>query len=186
MQVLVSGGSKSGKSAYAQSLAKQLQNNSKLYYIATMLPSDNEDNKRIERHICDRAGWGFITIEQFYEIEEIIGKIELPAVVLVDSVTALLANEMFKNGGYFENAAQKIIIGLDRVMDAVSNLVIVSDYIYSDAYYFDEYTENYRKSLADIDRFCAAKSHGVVEFVYGNKIIHKSSKEFLLEDGKIN
>ena len=51
MIALVIGGAKSGKSMFAQNLAKSLENKSgKLYYIATMKPYDLEDLKRIENH----------------------------------------------------------------------------------------------------------------------------------------
>ena len=65
MIALVIGGAKSGKSMFAQNLAKSLENKSgKLYYIATMKPYDLEDLKRIENHLNERVGYGFNTIEE--------------------------------------------------------------------------------------------------------------------------
>ena len=76
MKIFISGGCKNGKSYFAQSLAKQLAEESggPLYYIATMIPCDEEDRARIRRHIEDRAGWGFETIEQGRNIKEIFDK----------------------------------------------------------------------------------------------------------------
>ena len=53
------------------------------------------------------------------------------------------------------------------------NLVLVSDYIYSDAIRYDETTETYRRLLASIDRKLAAVSDVVLELSAGNRIVHK-------------
>ena len=64
MRLLFIGGCKSGKSSTAQRIAKRLGENAPLYYWATMEPHDDEDLARIRRHIADRDGWGFTTVER--------------------------------------------------------------------------------------------------------------------------
>ena len=64
MIVFITGGAKNGKSSYAQELAVRLAAGGKHYYIATMIPVDEEDRERIRRHIADREGMGFETVEQ--------------------------------------------------------------------------------------------------------------------------
>ena len=56
MNVFISGGCKNGKSYYAQEVARDMANekNVPLYYLATMIPVDDEDRARIKRHV--RAG----------------------------------------------------------------------------------------------------------------------------------
>lgn len=49
MLYLVTGGSGSGKSEYAENLAVSLKKEN-LIYIATMFPFDDESLKKIERH----------------------------------------------------------------------------------------------------------------------------------------
>ena len=61
MITLVTGGSGSGKSAYAESLLYSCQGIR--YYIATMQIYDAEGEKKVERHRKLRAGKGFLTIE---------------------------------------------------------------------------------------------------------------------------
>ena len=56
---------------------------------------------------------------------------------------------------------------------SVENIVVVSDYIYSDAAIYDEVTETYRRALAFIDRQLAAVSDVVLELSAGNIIVHK-------------
>lgn len=177
MQIFISGGCKNGKSTYAQNLAISRQA-SPLYYIATMTPFDEEDKKRVKAHRLEREGQGFITIEQPQNIEGILEKCDHNGSFLLDSLTALLANEMFGEpcgkscGKYDENAAKRVADGITQVLDKLRNIVIVSDYIYSDAEIYDPLTEAYRKSLARLDRLVASHSDMVLEVVYAQVITH--------------
>ena len=63
MKILLVGGSKSGKSGLAQRLCVQLAAGAPMIYWATMEPVDGEDRARIARHLDERAGWGFSTVE---------------------------------------------------------------------------------------------------------------------------
>jgi len=179
MKIFISGGCKNGKSYYAQHLAKAQQTDF-LYYIATMKPADSEDDERIIKHRKERGGWGFTTIEQPADIEKILHKCDHNGSFLLDSVTALLANEMFPPPDWSlnEQAAKKIINGLSQITDNVKNIVIVSDYIYSDAVVYDEFTEKYRKSLAEIDCMAAKNCDIVLEIAYTNVIVHKGREVF--------
>ncbi|MCL2813964.1 MAG: bifunctional adenosylcobinamide kinase/adenosylcobinamide-phosphate guanylyltransferase [Oscillospiraceae bacterium] len=177
MRIFISGGCKNGKSYYAQHLAKAQQTSS-LYYIATMKSVDGEDDERIVRHRRERDGWGFETIEQPCDIENILSKCDCGGSFLLDSATALLAGEMFSDRGVNEGAALKIIDGLGQIMDKIKNIVIVSDYIYSDAFIYDELTEKYRKSLAEIDRAAAGGCEAVLEVAYTNVIFHKGREAY--------
>jgi len=182
MKIFISGGCKNGKSYYAQHLAKAMHTNV-LYYIATMQSVDAEDNERIQNHRHDRDGWGFTTVEQPVDIEKILHKCDPDGSFLLDSLTALLANEMFPadDGNTFkinENAAKKIAGGLTQVLEKIKDIVIVSDYIYSDALLYDPLTEKYRQSLAQIDRAAAKSCDVVLEIAYSNVIVHKSNSLF--------
>ena len=181
MRIFISGGCKSGKSFYAQHLttAQRMTNKREsLYYIATMKPVDTEDDERILRHRREREGWGFTTIEQPFDIERILEKCDHNGSFLLDSLTALMANEMFPPGDFNEYAAKKITDALTRITNNIKNIVFVSDYIYSDAILYDPLTEKYRKSLAEIDRAAAANCDVVLEAVYANVIVHKGKDLF--------
>ena len=71
MILLVTGGSASGKSEYAENRALQLAKaeQKKLIYLAAMKPFGEEAAKRIERHRQLRAGKGFETVERYTDIE---------------------------------------------------------------------------------------------------------------------
>jgi len=173
MKVFISGGCKNGKSYHAQRLAKARQSRP-LYYIATMSPADAEDEERIARHRRDRAGWGFATVEQPAAIEGILDKCDPRGSFLLDSLTALLAGEMFPPGGGADPlAAARVLRGLMRVLDEIDDIVIVSDYIFSDAETFGPQTESFRKSLAEIGCAAAERCDVVLEASYANVIVHK-------------
>jgi len=187
MKIFVSGGCKNGKSFYAQHLAKDAACSAgvsiPLYYVATMRPADCEDEARIKRHIDERAGWGFITIEQHNKIEEIIDKCDNDGSFLLDSLTALLADEMFSpDGSVDELGVQRVIDGVEKVLTKVNTIVVVSDYIYSDAIIYDPLTENYRKGLAAIDKAAAKMCDVVLEVSFAKVIVHKGAELFTLGD----
>ena len=175
MIVFVSGGAKNGKSGFAQNLAVKLAGGGKRYYVATMIPVDEEDHQRIRRHVADRAGLGFETIECGGDILSCLNY-DKNGAFLLDSVTALLQNVMFPPERNYEmvlQAAEKCAEDVVFFAKSVANAVIVSDYIYSDAQHYDESTECYRRCLADIDRRLAQISDTVIEVSAGQLIFHK-------------
>ena len=62
MMILVTGGSGSGKSAFAEDCVLALGEKKRIY-IATMFPFDEESKKRVARHRNMRSGKGFETVE---------------------------------------------------------------------------------------------------------------------------
>ncbi len=165
MRILLVGGSKSGKSSLAQKTAAKLASGGPLYYWAAMEPVDREDDERIERHLADRAGMGFVTVERGKRLLE--G--ELPpssASVLFDSVTALLANEMFGNG-FDPEAPERCLFELLALSEKCAHFVCVADGIFRDGAVYDAATEAYRRGLALILRGLAAEFDSAAEVVCG-------------------
>lgn len=176
MTFFLSGGAKNGKSSLAQKLAVSLSGEGKRYYVATMIPEDEEDRERIRRHVADRDGLGFETVECGKNVLSCLDTAEASGTFLVDSVTALLQNAMFPvEKGYemdlegAERCAQELITFAGKV----KNAVFVSDYIASDGDRYSDTTEIYRKSLATLDCRLAAVCDTVVEVTVGNRIVHK-------------
>lgn len=174
MKIFISGGCKNGKSSYAERLAKlQKKDGLPLYYIATMKPVDQEDYERIKRHVKERDGLGFETMEQAENINEVLIRGNQEGSFLLDSTTALLANEMFVDGAVKIDVLKKVGKELEEMIQALENIVIVSDYIFSDADRFFDETKQYQKGLAYLDRVCAKNCDIVMEICFGNPIIHK-------------
>ncbi|MHC1685365.1 MAG: bifunctional adenosylcobinamide kinase/adenosylcobinamide-phosphate guanylyltransferase [Clostridiaceae bacterium] len=110
--ILVTGGARSGKSNYAETLAKGLGEN--ILYIATSIPFDDEMKDRVRKHRESRPsywityegykGLGKVLTENINELNldsEIniaeIDKIKEIDGVLLDCVTVMITNLMFDN-----------------------------------------------------------------------------------------
>ena len=171
MSTYISGGCKNGKSFYAQRAAKAC--GTPLYYLATMIPHDEEDFARIRRHREERTGWGFETLECGRDILRCLDDADPNGAFLLDSVTALLSNEMFAPEGVDMDAARRVADALEAFVRRAPNTVLVSDFIFSDALLYDDLTEAYRRGLAAIDRRMAACCDNVIEVVAGQFIVHK-------------
>ena len=175
MTVFIAGGVRSGKSGIAQKIALQLSSG-KHYYVATMIPVDADDRERIRLHLLDRQGMGFQTIEQGRKIEKCLYDTDCDATILLDSVTALLMNELYLPENDYapdEQAARRICQGLKTIADTCCNVVFVSDYLFSDARHYDASTECFRRSLGQIHCFLAQICDTVLEISSGQISIHK-------------
>ena len=176
MTVFISGGAKCGKSSFAQDLTVALAENGKRYYVATMIPTGEEDFDRIRQHIADRDGMGFETVECFRNILDCLQLADKDGVFLVDSVTSLIQNSLFpveKNFAMDIKAANRCADELVAFAGIVRHAVFVSDYIYSDAERYFESTEMYRQCLASVDRRLAAVCDTVIEASAGQFVVHK-------------
>jgi len=178
MKVLISGGCKNGKSTYAEKIALALREAGTIcYYIATMKPMDEEDDQRISRHQESRKNLGFETVEQQVDVADLLDRCDNKGAFLLDSITALLANEMFSFNGetYVTDSAapERVIADLHQLMDGVDHIVMVSDYMYGDTAFYDDATEVYRQGLAQVDQACAANCDVVIEVCYGRLIVYK-------------
>ena len=190
MIVLVVGGAKSGKSMFAQNLSKSLNESlknpisgqldgeierevGKLYSVATMNPYDLEDLKRIENHLREREGYGFNTIEETLNMSKVSSLIKEEDTVLIDSITSLVTNYMFRGKEFYKDVSDDILSGILEIINNSKNVVIVSDYLFSDSIQYDCYTENFRKEIGVVNRKLAKIADTVVECSYGNIIYHK-------------
>lgn len=176
MKCFISGGAKNGKSTLAQNLAVKLAGGGKHYYVATMIPVDEEDEDRIRRHIADRDGLGFETLECGKDILSCLEMGDKNGVFLVDSATALLQNALFPVERNYEMdipGAEKCAEDLIAFVETVRHVVVVSDYIYSNPVSFDETTEVYCRCLARLDRRLAQVCDTVVEVCAGQSIVYK-------------
>lgn len=172
MNYLIIGGAKSGKSEIGEKTALAL-NEDKVLYVATMKPYDKEDEKRIKKHIENRKGLNFITIEKHRNLYEIVTEINKEDTVLIDSITSLLTNEMFIGMDIIRNPSVNILYGLKEIIKRAKNTIIVSDYIFNDAIEYDEITENFKRELGIINRELAKICDRVMECSFGNVKYYK-------------
>lgn len=112
---MVTGGSKSGKSVYAE---QQLDPNQHICYIATgvMFQDDVEMARRIKHH-QERRSSQWTTREQYEHVDQLFGDAHLDA-YLLDDATMLTTNLFFKKVG--ERAAGLHEGNWDKVINAMS------------------------------------------------------------------
>lgn len=161
MLVLVTGGSGSGKSEFAENLAVKM--GGELTYIATMKPCDDECVERIKRHRAMRAKKGFNTAERYTDIKNL----DIRGTALLECMSNLTANEMYLKDGAGEKAVDEILSGIEHLNECCDNLVIVTNEIASDGIDYDGDTKIYMKNLGTINCEIAKKADEVYEVVYG-------------------
>lgn len=187
MITLVTGGSGSGKSAYAESLLSSCEGIR--YYIATMQIYDAEGEKKVERHRKLRAGKGFLTIESPINVGKIqfacAGKAEQAQYrqeaerkvqgssekksALLECMSNLTANEMFTKDGMKseEKVVEKIVSEIQTLSQKLDNLVIVTNNVFEDGVIYDAGTMEYLRALGRINAALARLADRVAEVVVG-------------------
>lgn len=114
---LVTGGARSGKSRYAESLASHF-GGKEVTYIATLTPSDEEMQRRIERH-KNRRPRTWRTVEAPLSVAEAIAASDTP-VVLLDCLSGFVSNLLLESEREGEEAAvAAILAATDELLSAI-------------------------------------------------------------------
>ena len=157
---IVTGGSASGKSEYAENI---VPNTGSRVYLATMEPFGAEAETRIARHRKLREGKGFETIECPVNIEKVLEACRGKDVLLED-LPNLVANEMFSSHAHSTVGIAEQILDLAHISES---LICVTGILTADGRKYDESTMKYLKELAAIERTLAAHADRVIEVVCG-------------------
>lgn len=190
MLYLVTGGSASGKSEYAEKLAMKLHEErfpqGKLYYVATMAVYDEECRRRVEKHRAMRSGKGFDTVECQTCLEQV--EAAEGDVLLVECLSNLLANEMYQEQGRIRarlsaagdpaeealrQAEEAVVRPLLALADRAGGLVAVTNEVFSDGARYDEEMETYLMLLGRINARLAEAAQGVTEVVCSIPVAQK-------------
>ena len=127
--ILVLGGARSGKSAFAEELAKD---HKRVAYIATALVADDEMRRRVAFH-RKRRPRTWVTYEANAKLDSVIRKAAKAAtLVLVDCMTLYLSNTMMTASGrqHSHEAIFKDVEGICKASRSVgADVVVVSNEI---------------------------------------------------------
>lgn len=175
MLLLVTGGSASGKSEYAEKRA--VLAGGKRYYIAAMKPYGEEAQKRIARHRALRAGKGFETVERYTDLEGLCrGMPELAGqTLLVECLSNLLANEMFEPDGAGPAGAEDALVrGVQAAARLAGTLIVVTADVFGEGRVpGDDMTSEYVRILGRVGVRLARLADEVVEVVYSIPVKQK-------------
>jgi adenosylcobinamide kinase/adenosylcobinamide-phosphate guanylyltransferase len=189
MLYFITGVSGSGKSEYAENLAVRLSSPDSLYYVATMEPYGADGQARIERHRKLRAGKGFRTIECCRDIQQVIGQIGGEtcggATILLETLSTLLANEMFSDGMHSHSStadvADRLLSGICCFSRQCKHLIVVTDEVFADGFVYPSETTEYMRQLGMLNRELAHRADEAVEVVYSVPVSLKGRAESYLK-----
>lgn len=155
---LITGPNGSGKSLYAEEIA--VQSGQVRIYIATMVPHTEENKQRIAKHIKQREGKGFVTLEQPTDLAK--AEISADSVVLLEDVSNLLGNEMFVNGRNEQDVLDDI---LSLALNCKKLICVSISGLKAEGY--DEETAKYINSLNRLNSLIEQRAAAVVNMHNG-------------------
>ncbi|MBP3965161.1 bifunctional adenosylcobinamide kinase/adenosylcobinamide-phosphate guanylyltransferase [Paenibacillus lignilyticus] len=143
MAIFITGGARSGKSGFAEAYAMNLAKRG--IYVATSQIWDDEMKERTDHHRVsrERSGFAWQTIEEPYDVAELLVKLEAAAVVvgegrdhdhdhrrpavIIDCLTLWLTNQMLRLGEFDANDGESyrydsgaLSAEVNRLIDAVT------------------------------------------------------------------
>lgn len=172
---IITGGSGSGKSAYAEEFLCSLGTENRIY-IATMKAYDQESFNRIKRHQRMRAHKQFTTIECSCNLKEQL--VPKDAYVLLECMSNLVANERYQEDKVvpINEVIENVLEGVKHILRDAKEVVIVTNEVFSEGSNYDPETIEYIKCLGAINKQLGALAESVTEVVYGIPVIYKGSK----------
>lgn len=125
--ILVTGGARSGKSSYAESLLKDFEED--ILYVATSIPFDEEMKLRVQKHKEQRpASW--VTFEGYRNFDETLTDVlRGKKGMLLDCITNMVTNLMLEKCEDEDNITKEEIIKteeyvqkeIDKLINVVQN-----------------------------------------------------------------
>lgn len=159
--ILITGGARSGKSVFAESLALRLSNNP--VYLATARIFDKEFEERVRKHIS-RRGPEWTNIEENKELS----KYQLPGkVILVDCITMWCNNFFFDSNDDIESSLTAVKEEFDRFTDQDATFIFVTNEIGSGATSPNEIQRKFTDLQGWVNQYVASKADEVILMVCG-------------------
>lgn len=177
MIIFISGGSGSGKSAFAEKTA--LRFGEERIYVATMPVFSEEDRKKVERHHRLRAGKGFLTLERPKLLTDLPDGGETLLIECISTHTAnclydpeidwslIDAQAPFGQEDPAGFLAERIFRELAPVLKRSGTTVFVSAEVGADGEIYDAETEKYKEVLIRVNRYLMEHADAAFEVVCG-------------------
>lgn len=164
---LVTGGARSGKSAFAEKLAQQ-RGGDDVLFIATAEALDDEMRERIAQHRAERPpAWR--TLEAPRKLPEAIATTTwLPRLILLDCLTLLVTNELLADENDLE---RRLFCQVDLITDWVRfqgiELILITNEVGSGIVPDNALSRRYRDMLGRVNAYVAQKADQVYLMVAG-------------------
>ena len=159
--ILITGGSRSGKSSYAERLALELSDNP--VYLATARIWDEEFRERVRRH-QERRGpqWTNIEEEKFLSRHDLSGR-----VVVVDCLTLWSTNFFFDLESDVDQALAAAQHELDRFLAQDATFLLVTNEIGLGGTSENELQRKFTDLQGWVNQYAASRADEVVLMVCG-------------------
>ncbi|WP_339198367.1 bifunctional adenosylcobinamide kinase/adenosylcobinamide-phosphate guanylyltransferase [Solibacillus sp. FSL R5-0449] len=169
--IFITGGVRSGKSAFAEKYARELGEEKIFYYVATGVSFDDEMKKRIIRHQQDRDNQNinWTTVEMQVKVPEAIGQLSNNAVVLFECVTTWLSNVLYtyeqknENSEYIDICIESMQKQLLTWRKQGATIIVVSNEVLDELPSQYEEVNLYRKLLGEFHQWIVQNSDEAYE-----------------------
>lgn len=177
--ILVTGGSRSGKSEYARLAAERLPE--PRYFVATCPRTDEEMDRRIEKHQEARRNARWETIEEPLEPERVLRSGSRNGVYLIDCVTLWVNNVMYQEGLEGRTLTEDDMVRrcgklVDAATEVAGTIFLVTNEVGSGIVPENAAARLYRDLVGRCNQVLAAHSDEVVLVVCGLPMKLKSTK----------
>ncbi len=171
--ILVTGGSRSGKSRYALQLAKDTK--IPRVFIATAEPLDEEMKIRIQKHQEER-GKEWTTIEEPLNLSEILANQKSPCFTVLDCITLWLSNMVMKSMTR-EAILECVHKFIGECKKSSSVIVVITNELGSGIVPLEPSARSFRDIAGETNQLLASEFDEVVSMVSGIPVIIKTSSK---------
>ncbi len=164
---LIIGGARSGKSAFAETLAKRRE---RVLFVATAEALDDEMRRRIENHKRNRpAAWH--TLEEPLNVPDAIARVDAPHdVLLLDCLTLWVSNLLLDMEGRAD-AEARIMTATERLLavyeSSQSEWIIVTNEVGHGVVPPSELGRAFQDALGRVNQLVAARADRVYQLTAG-------------------
>jgi len=179
--ILITGGVRSGKSFFAETLAGKL--GKKITFIATAQALDEEMAERIKQHRANRpVQWE--TYEEPYKVAQVIQRVgQNTEVILIDCLTLLVSNPMqdYQEGLPNQNLTDSIIGEINEIIreaaQCPARVIIVSNEVGLGLVPANPMGRFFRDILGQVNQIIASSSDQVYLMVAGIPLLIKGKSD---------
>ena len=162
MKMFVTGGARSGKSAFALGVAESVDK--KKYFIATAEALDEEMENRIEKHRSERSS-DWITLEEPIAISKTMDELDLHGnLLLIDCLGLWTSNMMMDKNINVEQASLVLIEGITKFS---GDIILVSNEVGLGIVPDNLISREFRDNLGRLNRLAASACSEAVLMVCG-------------------
>jgi adenosylcobinamide kinase/adenosylcobinamide-phosphate guanylyltransferase len=168
--IYISGGCRSGKSAYAQRLAEEC--GAEKLYLATCPPIDAEMDQRIAAHQRARAGRGWQTMEEPLDLAAVLRRVEPFDVLLIDCLTLWVNNLLYRADQEGRDLSEEVVADecrkvLTACRAAGGTIIVVSNELGMGLVPGDALSRRYRDLIGRCNQHFATAADEAILMVSG-------------------